>query len=537
MTAMNQLLSIRNQTAAFMGLAMLIGCIQAVSGQTTVDMSAPGTSIDRDILGTNYFTQRFWAPVADRTMLTGPAGGLTADDYNWQKEVPYPWWNTIGVLQNIRDSGSRPMFMVNMRGIGNLTTPNDLNTFYYTDTSVGTLTTLASEWVRYTNFILQNGLPYAQQSPGDQAILDKITTFGPLPPPNQPPLPTVKYWEIGNEPDVYLSGIQFGTPSYPASDYVNRYVTITNAMKAVDPTIKVGPAISAMTAPVGPNNWESAVTQALLQSNATVDFWGYHSYDHLDNYFVANGTAAQTATMEAELRQVRTYQTNLYNLQRSFFTKYGRDPNQVEFRATEWSPMGTGTNTTSAPTMYQALAFTETIFTYAELGLKSANYWGLLAYEPSDPKGMYNLWPMVKVWQELNQNIGDGLVSSIIDDANNRRVYVTRDSITGKVTVWGLNFDNDADTSLDLGLLNLTGPLDATLSILNDGPGTTLWTADAAKWTTQNLVGFNPGFFNFSIPHASIVMLELQAVPEPSSLALLGAGMAALMVRRRSVLN
>ena len=516
--------------AGTVGLALLFCGGQRAVGQTNVDMSAPGKEVNRGILGTNYFTQRPWAPVADRTMITGAAGGLDAEIYDWQTQNVHPYWNTLGVLKDIRDTGSEPMFIANMRGTG---TADDIygTNFQYTNTNVNMLATLGAEWVRYTNFILQNGLTYAQQSASDKAILDKFNAAQKLLNPGEAAVPKVKYWEIGNEPDAYLAGIQFGTPAYPASDYVNRYVTLTNAMKAVDPTIKVGPGMSAMTAPVGPNNWESAVTQALLQSNATVDFWGYHSYDHLDNYFVANGTPAQTATMEAQLRQVRTYQTNLYNLQRSFFTEYGRNPNNVEFRATEWSPMGTGNNAQSAPTMYQALGFAETIFAYADLGLRSANYWGLLAPEPPGP---YDYWPMVNLWQKLNENIGDTLVQSIIDDAGNRRVYVTRDSHTGEVTVWGMNFDNGQDTNIDLSLLNMDASSNAMLSILNDGSTTTLWTGDEAQWTTESLTNFDAENFNLSIPHASIVMLEIQAIPEPGMAAgVLAVGFFGWITRRR----
>lgn len=513
--------------AGTVGLALLVCGGRVAVGQTNVDMGAAGTAVNRDILGTNYFTQRPWAPVADRTMITGPAGGLAADMYDWQTQIPFSSWNSLGVLRDIRDSGSRPMFMVNMRGTG--TADDGIGTnFQYTNTSQTMLATLAAQWVRYTNFILPNGGPL---NAGDQAILDKITwPTAKLTPINEAPVPTVKYWEIGNEPDAYLYGIQFGTPAYPASDYVNRYKTITAAMKAVDPTIKLGPAISAMTSPVGPNNWKPAVADALLQSSATIDFWGYHSYDNLDNDFKPNGTPSEISTMESRLRGVRPYQANLLNLQKGFFTAAGRDPNNVEFRATEYNPMGTGTNAQSAPTMYQALALAETMFTYADLKLASANYWGLLA---PDPPGPYDLWPMVKVWQKMNQNIGDTLVNSIIDDVNNRRVYITRDSVTGKVVVWGLNFDNDTDTSINLSLQNLAASSNATLSILNDGSSTTLWTGDEAKWTTQSLGNFNADHFNLNIPHAGIVMLEVMPVPEPAVLGAIGVGLIGLMVRRR----
>lgn len=514
-------------------LAVAAGAPAAFAQVHDIDMNVPGAAINRGILGTNYTTQRDWAPVADRTFITGVAGGLDAEIFNWETRVGTYDWPTLGVLRNIRDSGSTPMFIVNLRGTGVSDGYSTDVGFHYTDTTLPPLVTLASDWVRYTNFIVPDG----PQNASDQAILNKISgSYDKLLLPGEALTPKVKYWEIGNEPEAYIDGIAYGGPfgTRLVQEYVDRYIALSTAMKAVDPTIKVGPAMVAMTSPVGPSNYTPPVAMPLLNSSATVDFWGYHTYDDLDNYYKPNGTPTEIASMEAQLRGVRPYQVNLYNLQRSFFTAAGRNPDNVEFAATEWNPMGTGLNDASAPTMYQALAFAETVFAYADLNLKSANYWGLLAYEPADPKGLYNLWPMVKLWQKMNQKMGDTLVESIIDDAHNLRAYVTRDSLTGKVTVWGLNFSNSNDGSLDLSLLGLNADDNALLSTLNDGSNTTLWTAHEAVWTTQNLTNFDAGSFNLAIPHASIVMLEIQPVPEPGMAVLMGlAGCCLPALRRR----
>lgn len=64
---------ISKAAGAVLGLAMLIGG-QIASGQTTINMNVPGTAVDRGILGTNYFSERWWAPVADRTVVTAGHG-------------------------------------------------------------------------------------------------------------------------------------------------------------------------------------------------------------------------------------------------------------------------------------------------------------------------------------------------------------------------------------------------------------------------------------------------------------------------------
>jgi len=56
----------------------------------------------------------------------------------------------------------------------------------------------------------------------------------------------VKYWVIGNEPDLI-------GPSYTVADYVRDFIAYATAMKAVDPTIKIfGPEISQYNGPSAP---------------------------------------------------------------------------------------------------------------------------------------------------------------------------------------------------------------------------------------------------------------------------------------------
>ena len=497
---------------------------QTSSGQTNIDMSVPGTTISRGILGTNFSTQRPWAPVADRTFITGVAGGLAADAFDWQTRVGSYDWTTIDVLRNIRDSNSTPVFIVNMRGTG---TSNGYDTdadFNYTNTNLAPLVTLASEWVRYTNFILPSG----PQNANDNAILNKVVEYNgyssKLLNPGEAAVPKVAYWEIGNEPEVSIDGFYFtnnwwdytfgGAKS--TAEYVNRYKQITTAMKAVDPTIKVGPGML--------DNVDVTVMPLLNDPAATIDFWGYHPYDDIGFDYYPNGTPTQINTMEGRLRNVRVKQISRHNDQRQAFINAGRDPDNVDFMATEWNVLSYAKD---IPSMYQALGFAESIFTFADLELKAANYWGALAYAANDPRENY---PMVKLWQKMNTNIGDTLVNSIIDDANNLRVYTTRDSQTGEIKIWGLNFDNDADTSINLSLSGINAADTATLSVLG-GTGTKLWTT-SEEWTTQTVSNFYAGNFNLSIPSASIVLLEVSPIPEPAAVGLLGAGLFGLMVRR-----
>lgn len=513
----------------------LLSCLSGkASAQTNVDLAGPAIGINSGILGTNFSTGRPWLPtLGSNAYATGVAGGLLADTFDWQTMEGVPW-PTLQVLRSMRDGHQTPIFIANIRGTGTHSTPYSVGGFTFNNTSVDMLSGLAAKWVRYTNFILPSlyaGTPVSALPATDQGILAQINDFGDssnvLPTAGEAAVPTVKYWEIGNEPEIKVGGWKFTknpgifSSDKPSSEYVSRYISISTAMKAVDPTIKVGPAVlDAVT----------NTAKALLSSNATIDFWGYHPYDNLDSVFKANGNAGQIAAMESELRSVRTDQITKYNAQVQAFTNAGRNPNNVQFMATEWNAMGGGANPNSSPTMYGALGFVDSIFTFANLKLAGANYWGSVSPEPPYWGWTY---PLAQAWQKLETSMGDTLVKSIVDDANNRRVYVTRDSQTGKVYIWGLNFSNSSDTSINLSLSGMDISDNAILSILNGGAnGTTLWTSNSTDvggltvdWRDQNLTNFNANNFNFSIPHASIVMLELQAVPEPATVGLIGIGL------------
>lgn len=476
-----------------------------------VDMGTSGIAINRGILGSVNHFQRPWVPTGepDRTFITGPVSGLHADMFNWQTRTGGVDWTTVDMLRYVRDRESTPVFMANLRGTGVSNGSNTFDGFHYTNKDLPMLTTLASEWVRYTNFILPNNGPL---NANDQAILNKIEIHdgydARLPSPGEAPVPKVQRWLIGNEPPAWIDSFYFtddplDLPPFnqytrPFSVYVSRYKTISNAMKAVDPTIKVGPSL------IRDVNYGG---KQLLASDATIDLWGYHPYDDMGQDFVVNGTPAQIATMEARLRGVRGNQIAYYNEQRQAFIDAGRNPDNVEFMANEWNPLYP---TYDNPSMYQALAFAESIFTFAELGLTSANYWGERAYPKYRPDGTLEtrIYPMSQLWQKLNERMGDSLVSSIIDDANNRRVYTTRNSETGEIVVWGLNFDNDADTTINLSLEGFYAPNSVSYSLLDNGSSTQLHTPDA-RWASKTLNNFNAGNFNLDIPNAGIVMVRI----------------------------
>jgi Glycosyl hydrolases family 39 len=85
----------------------------------------------------------------------------------------------------------------------------------------------------------------------------------------------IKYWSIGNEPDLYPTATGFPLfASYTAADYCAAFSAYATAMKAVDPTIKIlGPELSYKYTPG--NDW---LTPFLDGCKDKVDIVSVHRY-------------------------------------------------------------------------------------------------------------------------------------------------------------------------------------------------------------------------------------------------------------------
>jgi Glycosyl hydrolases family 39 len=82
----------------------------------------------------------------------------------------------------------------------------------------------------------------------------------------------IKYWEIGNEPDLYSD--QGDLPGYTAANYCTDFAAFADAMRAADPTIKIlGPELSNKYVPG--NDW---LTPFLTGCGSKVDIVSVHRY-------------------------------------------------------------------------------------------------------------------------------------------------------------------------------------------------------------------------------------------------------------------
>lgn len=106
----------------------------------------------------------------------------------------------------------------------------------------------------------------------------------------------VKYWEIGNEPDLYSSA---DLPGYTVDRFIADFKAFSAAMKAVDPSIKLlGPELSWKYYPTQPknsaNDW---LTPFIVQAKGAYDIIAIHRYPF----------AAADCTLSAAMGDVGTF--------------------------------------------------------------------------------------------------------------------------------------------------------------------------------------------------------------------------------------
>jgi hypothetical protein len=509
----------------------------------TIDAASVGTPFSRGVRGQAIPSINQFRPpatigtqmsldIARGSSIRGVAGGLEADFYDWRNRSNDQQSTTLEYLRFARDYNAELVITANIRGLAepDPTTPaTDDRRFY--DTSIETLTTMAADWVRYTNIIAQKyrqGDTIADQH--NKAVVDSlIWSTGPtdthdtLPTRTEAKLPKVKYWEIGNEPRVgltssynFTNSYTFLTPEHPVDsthkyDFRERYASLTSAMRAVDPTIKVGPAMQWLNAVTEQEILNSILVRQADNSYLPVDFIGYHPYQTLYSDTTVSG-------INSRLRDIYTTHASRVANIRSMIAASGRDPSSVELIASETNV----SNHTSNGTVYEAqmahaLGTVEEVFSFARLGIHAANYW----LWPGDPYD-YTKQPVYKAYEGLRDHMGDTLLSVYSD--NDTRLYTTRDSATHEIDLWGLNFSNSDDASLQLALANLPrSGYSAQLMTLRSGGDTTYFSANLPSylpggpnnqvdWHTISLLGVDLSNYLLTLPAATISVLVLTPI-------------------------
>ena len=113
----------------------------------------------------------------------------------------------------------------------------------------------------------------------------------------------IKYWEIGNEPDLYSD--QGDIPGYTAANYCTDFAAFADAMRAVDPTIQIlGPELSYKY--VAGNDW---LTPFLTSCGSKVDIVTVHRYPFAANASTIANAMSDGTTFKGVLASLRSKMT------------------------------------------------------------------------------------------------------------------------------------------------------------------------------------------------------------------------------------
>lgn len=486
-----------------------------------IDCATNGTSFHRGVRGLALSDDSIDRPeysvaipksleVAPGSSIRGVATGIAAELYDWRVRNGQHRPPTLEFLRYARNTDSELFLGANIRG---LVQPNPNGGFFYYDTNATTLGSMAADWVRYVNHIVPT---YRQgdsiTNSRDAAILNSLTwsssypgdTFDTLLAPAEAAVPSVTYWEIGNEPTVGTTAYSVSN-SYTlnATNFHARYAAVAKAIKAENPSVKVGPTI------IDGNREKSQLAAVVADLSVPIDFIAYHPYEKMD-------LLTDPTQITMDLGSVYSHQTLTYNLTRQTVADYGRDPNTIEYAATEVNVSDwPSSDTINEAQMAHALGTVETVFTHARLGLVASQYWVWPTHRYYGTE-----YPVFKAYQGMRDYMGDTLLS--VYAHGDTRVYVTRDSRTGELVVWAMNFNNQSNATVQLQFQNLPKVQQATLLRLQSLSGTTtLFSANLAPdmtggptadvgWTSLSFTNQDLSNFTLNLPAATLSLVVIQ---------------------------
>jgi len=283
-------------------------------------------------------------------------GGSTSDNYHWLSNTPDdpnqggtdPIANFDAYMSVVKRAGARAMITVNY-GSG---TPAE-----------------AADWVRYAN---RGGRHYRGPVPSYPGASPKGHDYD------------IRYWEIGNE--LYGNGTYGATwevdhkPHDPTT-YANGVVSYSAAMKAVDPSIRIGAVLTApgnwpdgQTNEASPQPWNDSV---LPIACSALDFVSIHWYaqgptGESDADLLAspgNGQATPVSYTPSIKEMVATLRGKL--------SQYcGAHANAVQIMVTETNSVSynPGKQTTS---LVNALFLSDQVLTWLENGVANVDWWAI----------------------------------------------------------------------------------------------------------------------------------------------------------------
>jgi hypothetical protein len=331
----------------------------------------------------------------------------------------------------------------------------------------------------------------------------------------------IKYWEIGNEingngyyatfwnweQDLHApyGATRTNNAALSPTAYGNNFIQFANAMKAVDPTIKVG---GVLTGPGGVGDTASTSTNwdrnVLLTAGNQMDFGILHWYVDDDPNASSGSCTIGNATCESNFLNATANQLpNIYQQLKNRVGQYTtKDPNQFEIHMTEFGYFDSVGDTNLATGLFAADVYA----TAMEQGADSVHYLEMSANTFLGDSSALTRGPAFRATQMLDHffNSGDEIVGAT-SSSSNVKVHAVRQP-DGTVALMLINLlsgaGNDATVTINIAGLPLD---DAALQWLYSGSGTSA--------PVQSSIGGVGNSFTYTVaPRALIVLLIPPAI-------------------------
>jgi hypothetical protein len=271
-------------------------------------------------------------------------GGSTSDVYHWQSNSNVSGQGTDNANDNFdafmtmaQSVGTQPIITVDYGG----GTPAE-----------------AAGWVQYAN---KGGAGYNGPVPTYAGGSSSGHTYG------------IKYWEIGNEiygDGTYGASWEYNNNPHTSAAYASNVVTYSNAMKAVDPSIKIGAVLTA------PGNWPDGVTNSASPQpwNQTVLTTACSSIDlAIVHWYPQNPGNESDASLLSDTSQI----AGMVSSVRSELTQYcGAHASAVQILVTETNSVSSNPGKQTVSTV-NALYETDDYMSWLENGVANVDWWTL----------------------------------------------------------------------------------------------------------------------------------------------------------------
>lgn len=257
----------------------------------------------------------------------------------------------------------------------------------------------------------------------------------------------IEYWSIGNEPTLYNGLMETRGETYDIARFNTEWRTFAEAMKAVDPTIKlVGPEInqfSYSTEPGATTNFgprdEEWLVEFLKANGDLVDVVSFHRYPF------PKTQVAGPPSMDELRANTQEWDKIIIHARELIHQHAGRDiPIAItEFNSMYGTPVG---GETTPDSHFNAIWMADVLGRMIKNGVFMANEWYLAAKGGSGGSGLvgqYEPLPAYYTYQ-MYKKFGNELIYSSSDDPNVTIYAAKRDD--GALTVMVINLSLEEQT-------------------------------------------------------------------------------------------